>query len=473
MEDHYEGDRETWYRGHRRALRGASSTACCTRSRSRPGTTATSCSTGLARRCRQGGRAKLYLPQICGTIKWRLNNKSGGCACASTLVAAAAGDHESCATRSSCLGTSAWCCTSTLASFRTCWQHLGQLKAVVNVVGMLKMDPAREGPAPALDAHPKEQARRRQENRQLHLGGARPPPRRREFVPKARMRILLSCSRCPPAARKSICCATVNTAGVHRELSGRRTSVATLLNNLKQERQNRVCTTVAIAIVAETCSLFTVLPAERVPVPGAQCKTVCSSRCLSLEDIGEMGKTSACAVTPLLEDARWMTATRCTGRTAAATVKHLAPGVRGARVRGRRRASAQLRVAEHFRDIAARHQRGDGRRGGRAAAGAGSGVLLGYLLQGLFHPARKVRETTGRCTTTRTLGAALCPGVPGAAGRRRERVPKARARFSVTRVFCDRRERKARALPIARLRLFSARKNPHGSTRASPTRGRL
>jgi splicing factor 3B subunit 1 len=28
-----------------------------------------------------------------------------------------------------------------------------------------------------------------------------------------------------------------------------------------QERQNRVCTTVAIAIVAETCSPFTVLPA--------------------------------------------------------------------------------------------------------------------------------------------------------------------------------------------------------------------
>ena len=27
-----------------------------------------------------------------------------------------------------------------------------------------------------------------------------------------------------------------------------------------QERQNRVCTTVAIAIVAETCSPFTVLP---------------------------------------------------------------------------------------------------------------------------------------------------------------------------------------------------------------------
>lgn len=36
--------------------------------------------------------------------------------------------------------------------------------------------------------------------------------------------------------------------------------LTTLLNNLKvQERQNYVCTTVAIAIVAETCSPFTVL----------------------------------------------------------------------------------------------------------------------------------------------------------------------------------------------------------------------
>lgn len=38
--------------------------------------------------------------------------------------------------------------------------------------------------------------------------------------------------------------------------------LVTLLNNLKvQERQNRVCTTVAIAIVAESCQPFTVLPA--------------------------------------------------------------------------------------------------------------------------------------------------------------------------------------------------------------------
>ncbi len=47
-----------------------------------------------------------------------------------------------------------------------------------------------------------------------------------------------------------------------RVLTGLQDVLVTLLNNLKvQERQNRVCTTVAIAIVAETCSPFTVLPA--------------------------------------------------------------------------------------------------------------------------------------------------------------------------------------------------------------------
>ena len=53
--------------------------------------------------------------------------------------------------------------------------------------------------------------------------------------------------------------ATVNTFGYIAKAIGPQDVLATLLNNLKvQERQNRVCTTVAIAIVAETCSPFTV-----------------------------------------------------------------------------------------------------------------------------------------------------------------------------------------------------------------------
>ncbi|KAG5606688.1 hypothetical protein H5410_028180 [Solanum commersonii] len=60
-----------------------------------------------------------------------------------------------------------------------------------------------------------------------------------------------------------------------------------------QECQNRVCTTVAIAIVVETCSPFTVLPAlmneYRVPELNVQ-NCVLKSLSFLFEYIGEMGK---------------------------------------------------------------------------------------------------------------------------------------------------------------------------------------
>lgn len=56
-----------------------------------------------------GQRAKPYLPQICGTIKWRLNNKSAKirqqvrlCACAAAAVLA-------CATTASGMPARVWC----------------------------------------------------------------------------------------------------------------------------------------------------------------------------------------------------------------------------------------------------------------------------------------------------------------------------------------------------------------------------
>merc|ERR1711959_496871 len=73
-----------------------------------------------------------------------------------------------------------------------------------------------------------------------------------------------------------------------------------------QERQNRVCTTVAIAIVAETCFPFTVLPAlfveYRVPEINVQ-NGVLKSLSFMFEYIGEMGKDYIYSVVPLLEDA--------------------------------------------------------------------------------------------------------------------------------------------------------------------------
>ena len=75
------------------------------------------------------------------------------------------------------------------------------------------------------------------------------------------MRICFELLELLKAHKKAIRRAAVNTFGYIAKAIGPHDVLATLLNNLKvQERQNRVCTTVAIAIVAETCSPFTVLP---------------------------------------------------------------------------------------------------------------------------------------------------------------------------------------------------------------------
>ena len=98
-----------------------------------------------------------------------------------------------------------------------------------------------------------------------------------------------------------------------------------------QERQNRVCTTVAIAIVAETCSPFTVLPGlmneYRVPELNVQ-NGVLKSLSFMFEYIGEMGKDYIYAVTPLIEDAL-MDRDLVHRQTAMSVIGHMSLGVFG------------------------------------------------------------------------------------------------------------------------------------------------
>ncbi|CBI32870.3 unnamed protein product, partial [Vitis vinifera] len=116
-----------------------------------------------------------------------------------------------------------------------------------------------------------------------------------KFVPAREwMRICFELLEMLKAHKKGIRRATVNTFGYIAKAIGPQDVLATLLNNLKvQERQNRVCTTVAIAIY-----------------------------------IGEMGKDYIYAVTPLLEDAL-MDRDLVHRQTAASAVKHMALGVAG------------------------------------------------------------------------------------------------------------------------------------------------
>jgi len=270
---------------------------------------------------------------------------------------------------------------------------LGALKAIVNVIGMTKMTPPIKDLLPRLTPILKNRHEKVQENC-IDLVG-RIADRGAEFVSAREwMRICFELLEMLKAHKKGIRRATVNTFGYIAKAIGPQDVLATLLNNLKvQERQNRVCTTVAIAIVAETCSPFTVLPAlmneYRVPELNVQ-NGVLKALSFMFEYIGEMGKDYIYAVTPLLEDAL-MDRDLVHRQTACTVVKHVALGVYGL---GCEDALIHLlnfvwpnvfETSPHVINAVMEAIEGLGR-------AVGPGIILMYLLQGLFHPARKVRE---------------------------------------------------------------------------------
>ena len=170
-------------------------------------------------------------------------------------------------------------------------------------------------------------------------------------------------------------------------------SVAQLNNLMVQERQNRVCTTVAIASVAETCSPFTVLPAlmneYRVPELNVQ-NGVLKSLSFLFEYIGETRKDYIYAVTPLLEDPV-MDRDLVHRQTAASAIKHISLGVAAL---GCEDALIHLfnyvwpnifETSPHVVNAVMEAIEG-------MIVALGAAMVLNYCLQGLFHPSRKVRE---------------------------------------------------------------------------------
>lgn len=134
------------------------------------------------------------------------------------------------------------------------------------------------------------------------------------------------------AHKKAIRRAAVNSFGYIAKAIGPQDVLSVLLTNLKvQERQSRVCSTVAIAIVAETCGPFTCIPAilNEYRTPELNVRNGCLKALSFLfEYIGEVGKDYTYAVVGMLEDA--LTDRDVVHRqTASAIVKHLALGVAG------------------------------------------------------------------------------------------------------------------------------------------------
>merc|ERR1711920_348276 len=277
---------------------------------------------------------------------------------------------------------------------------LGGLKAVVNVVGMEQSDPPIKDLLPRLVPIMKNRHEKVQENC-IDLVG-RIADKGSDFVPAQEwMRIAHDLLDMLKAHKKGIKRAAVNTFGYIAKAVGPQDILEILLNNLRvQERQTRVCTTVAIAIVAETCSPFTVLPAlmneYRVPELNVQ-NGVLKSLSFMFEYIGEMGKDYIHAVTPILEDAL-MDRDLVHRQTASWAIKHLALGVQGL---GCEDALHHL-IMSVFDAI-------DGFR-----ISLGPTCVMQYLLQGLWHPARRVRAVYWRLYNNLYIGSqdALIPSFP-------------------------------------------------------------
>eukprot|EP00043_Microstomoeca_roanoka_P029878 m.23659 g.23659 ORF g.23659 m.23659 type:complete len:1213 (-) comp9535_c0_seq1:171-3809(-) len=354
-----------------------------------------------------GKRTRDYLPQICGTILWRLNNKSAKVRQqAADLVSRIAVVMNEC-------GEVKLMNNLGVVLYEYLGEEypevlgsiLGALKALVNVIGMEKMQPPVKDLLPRLTPILKNRHEKVQENC-IDLVG-RIADRGPEFVsPKEWMRICFELLELLKAHKKAIRRATVNTFGYIAKAIGPQDVLATLLNNLKvQERQLRVCTTVAIAIVAETCSPFTVLPGlmneYRVPELNVQ-NGVLKSLSFLFEYIGEMGKDYIYAVTPLLQDAL-MDRDPVHRQTAATAIKHMSLGVYGF---GNEDALQHLlnyvwpnifETSPHVINAVM-----DAIGGLRVALGPSR--ILSYTLQGLFHPARKVRQVYWKIYNTLYIG---------------------------------------------------------------------
>ncbi|GJD05768.1 Splicing factor 3B subunit 1 [Galdieria sulphuraria] len=320
-----------------------------------------------------GLRAKSYLPQIAGIIKWRLNNKSAKVRQqAADLIFHIAPVMKKCREES-------------LLS------HLGGLIGIVNVIGMENMNPPISELLPRLTPILKNRHEKVQENC-IDLVG-RIADRGAQYVSSREwMRICFELLELLKAPKKAIRRATVNTFGYIAKAIGPQDVLATLLNNLKvQERQQRVCTTVAIAIVAETCGPFTVIPAlmneYRTPELNVQ-NGVLKSMSFLFEYVGEMGKDYVYAVTPLLVDAL-IDRDLVHRQTASTTVGHIALGVAGL---GCEDAVTHLlnhvwpnifETSPHVINAVMFAIQG-------CQVCLGPGLILYYSLQGLFHPARKI-----------------------------------------------------------------------------------
>ncbi|KAJ7583237.1 armadillo-type protein [Mycena floridula] len=364
-----------------------------------------------------GTRVKPYLTQIVSTILWRLNNKSAKVRQqAADLTTRLAVVIKQC-------GEDQLLSKLGLVLFEQLGEEypdtLGSIiaaeGAIANVVGMTQMNPPVKDLLPRMTPILRNRHEKVQEA-SINLIG-RIADRGAEFVPAREwMRICFELLDLLKAHKKGIRRAAVNSFGYIAKSLGPQDVLSVLLTNLRvQERQSRVCSTVAIAIVAETCGPFTCIPAilNEYRTAELNVRTGClKALSFVFEYVGPQSAYYADSVVTMLEDA--LTDRDLVHRQTASTiVKHLALGVAGLGCEDSMMHLMNLVWPNCFETsphvITAVMDAIEAMR-----VTLGPGVLLSYVLQGLFHPARKVREVYWRIYNALYLGAsdALVPFYP-------------------------------------------------------------
>ena len=342
-----------------------------------------------------GMRCKPYVNQICSKILWRLNHRSAKIRQqAADLISKLANVMSVCG-EEKLMGHLGLILYEYLGEEypEVLGSILAGLRAIVSVIGMAKMTPPIKDLLPRLTPILRNRHEKVLENC-IDLVGKIADRAAESVSAREWMRICFELLDTLKAHKKSIRRTAINTFGFIAKAIGPNDVLSTLLNNLKvQERQNRLCTTIAIAIVAETCGPFTVVPAlmneYRVPDMNVQ-NGVLKSFSFLFEYIGEMSKDYIYAITPLIEDAL-MDRDLIHRQTACSAVKHAAINVYGA---GCEDALTHLlnfvwpnifESSAHTINTVIEAVEG-------LRWGLGVAVMLHYIIQGLFHPARKVRE---------------------------------------------------------------------------------
>ncbi|KCV73183.1 hypothetical protein H696_00726 [Fonticula alba] len=282
---------------------------------------------------------------------------------------------------------------------------LGALKSIICVVGMDEMNPPIGDLFGRLVPIMRNRHDRVQENC-IDLIGRIADRAAAKVSAKEWARVSFELLDLLRAHRLAVRRAAVSTFGYIATALGPQDVLSTLLNNLRvQERQNRVCTTVAIAIVAEKCGPYLVLPAlmNEFRVPELNVRNgVLKSMSFLFEYIGVFGKDYVYATTELLSDAL-IDRDLVHRQTAASVLKHLALGVIGLDREDALQHLLNLLWPNIFETsphvINAVLDSVDALR-----MALGPARILLYTLSGLFHPARKVRDVYWKIFNSTYIG---------------------------------------------------------------------